>query len=247
MTPTPLEELSQTDPDLVTILQRQLDEVASADVAPLTAAVTRLGALIAVGADRAYRNALAEVLDGGVPASAVQEVVYQAVPYVGFARALDALDRTHEVFAEHRVTLPLPSQATTTAQDRAERGLAVQREIVGTDAVAAMYAHAPADEQHIQRLLSAHCFGDHYTRGGLDVPTRELLTLAILVALGGADPQVAGHVAANLRVGNDRGTMIAVLTRLLPYLGYPRTLNGLRAIDQVAPAGDRATQQGDDA
>ena len=83
--------------------------------------------------------------------------------------------------------------------------------------------------------MSANCFGDHYTRGGLDLPTRELLTFAMLVAHGGCDPQVRGHVSANLNVGNDRQLLIDVLTQLLPFIGYPRTLNGLRAVDEVTP------------
>jgi 4-carboxymuconolactone decarboxylase len=62
------------------------------------------------------------------------------------------------------------------------------------------------------------------------------LTFAMLVALGGADPQVKGHVAANLNVANDRGRLIEVLTQLIPFIGYPRTLNGLRAVDDVVPA-----------
>ena len=49
----------------------------------------------------------------------------------------------------------------------------------------------------------------------------------MLVALGGADGQVKAHVAANLLVGNDRATLIDVLTQLIPFIGYPRTLNGL--------------------
>jgi 4-carboxymuconolactone decarboxylase len=57
----------------------------------------------------------------------------------------------------------------------------------------------------------------------------------MLVALGGCDAQVKGHVAANLRVGNGRARLIDVLTQLLPLIGYPRTLNGLRTIDEVAP------------
>jgi len=101
------------------------------------------------------------------------------------------------------------------------------------EVVEKLYASAHADQQHIQRLLSANCFGDHLTRAGIDIPTRELITLSMLVALGRCDPQVKGHVAANLRVGNDRAKLIDVLTQLLPFIGYPRTLNGLRAIDEV--------------
>ena len=58
----------------------------------------------------------------------------------------------------------------------------------------------------------------------------------MLVALGGADPQVKGHVAANLNVGNDRGILLGVLTVLLPFIGYPRTLNGLSAVNDITAA-----------
>jgi 4-carboxymuconolactone decarboxylase len=47
-------------------------------------------------------------------------------------------------------------------------------------------------------------------------------------------PPSKGHVAANLNVGNDRGILIAVATQLLPFIGYPRTLNALAAINEVA-------------
>lgn len=47
---------------------------------------------------------------------------------------------------------------------------------------------------------------------------------------------MGGHVAANLNVGNTRQDLIGVLTVLLPLIGYPRTLNGLAAINEVAPA-----------
>ena len=109
----------------------------------------------------------------------------------------------------------------------------MQKEIVGADTVEKMYTAAADDEAHLQQLLSANCFGDHYTRTGLDLPTRELLTFAMLVALGGADPQVRGHVAANLNVDNDRATLVAVITQLLPFVGYPRTLNALAAVNEV--------------
>jgi len=117
---------------------------------------------------------------------------------------------------------PLDRQSATTSATRAERGRAEQ--IVGADRVQRMYASAAADELHFQEFLSANCFGDHVARTGIDVPVRELLTLALLVSLGGCDPQVKGHVAANLNVGNGRPTLIGVITVLLPYIGYPPRL-----------------------
>ena len=70
----------------------------------------------------------------------------------------------------------------------------------------------------------------------LDVCTRELLTFSMLVALGGADPQVKGHVAANLNVGNHRAALLGVLTVLLAFIGFPRTLNGLNAVNEITAA-----------
>jgi 4-carboxymuconolactone decarboxylase len=106
---------------------------------------------------------------------------------------------------------------------------------VGADSVDAMYASTASDEIHFQRFLSANCFGDHYTRTGIDVPTRELLTFAMLISLGGCEPQAKGHVTANLNVGNGRDVLLAVITQLLPFIGYPRSLNALRVLDEVTP------------
>jgi 4-carboxymuconolactone decarboxylase len=99
-----------------------------------------------------------------------------------------------------------------------------------------MYTSAAEDELHFQRFLCANCFGDYITRTGIDVPLRELLTFAVLAALGGCDPQVRGHVAANLNVGNGRQQLIGVITVLLPFIGYPRSLNALAAVNEIAPA-----------
>jgi 4-carboxymuconolactone decarboxylase len=149
------------------------------------------------------------------------------------AKVFDFLHVTNDVLTERGVELPLVGQSTTSPETRFERGLAVQKQIVGDERVDGMYAAAPADEQHIQRWLSANCFGDHLTRTGIDLPTRELLTFAMLISLGGCEPQVKGHVAANLNVGNDRALLLEVVTQLIPFIGYPRTLNALRVLDDV--------------
>ncbi|MFI2295807.1 carboxymuconolactone decarboxylase family protein [Isoptericola sp. NPDC019571] len=228
--------LAATDPELVAIADRFADDVErDAPLDPRLRALLRVAALVATGGTAVLRVEIDDALAAGVTPVALKEVLCQAVPYAGLGRAVDALVVANELLADRDVELPLPGQATVTPATRAADGLAVQKRIVGADAVDAMHANAPADEQHVQRALAAHCFGDHYTRGGLDVPTRELVTLALLVALGGADPQVAGHVRANLNVGNDRATLVAVVTQLLPVVGYPRALNALRAVDDVAP------------
>jgi 4-carboxymuconolactone decarboxylase len=227
--------LARTDPELIEYFDNfAFDEVlAQSDLDSRTRLMVQLAAMIAAQAVREYRAMLGAALNVGVTPVEVKEIVYQAVAYVGMAKVFDFLHATNDVLTERGVELPLPGQSTTTPEDRLAKGRAVQEQVVGVDAVAGMYANAPDDELHIQHWLSANCFGDHLTRTGLDLRTRELVTFAFLVSLGGCEPQVKGHVAGNLRVGNDRARLIDVLSQLLPFIGYPRTLNGLRVVDEV--------------
>jgi 4-carboxymuconolactone decarboxylase len=229
--------LAATDPELIETFDNfAFDEaLAHGNLDARTRLMVQLASMIACQALREYRVMLGAALAVNVTPVEIKEIVYQAVPYVGMAKVFDFIHATNEVLAERGVALPLPGQSTTTPETRAEKGVAVQKQIIGGDVVEKLYASAPADELHIQRFLSANCFGDNYTRTGLDAPMRELLTFSMLVSLGGCDPQVKGHVAANLNVGNDRARLIDVLTQLLPFIGYPRTLNALRALDEAAP------------
>jgi 4-carboxymuconolactone decarboxylase len=236
--PDRVSTLAQTDPELVEYFDNwAFDEVISSGSLDVrTRLMVQLASMIASHAVSEYRMMLGAALTVGVTPVEAKEIVYQAVPYVGMAKVFDVLHATNDVVSERGVELPLPGQATTTPQTRFEKGLEAQKRVIGAERVDAMHASAPEDEQHIQRFLSANCFGDHLTRTGIDVPTRELLTFAMLAALGGCEPQLKGHVAANVNVGNDRARLLDVLTQLLPYIGYPRTLNALRVLDEVTLA-----------
>jgi len=229
--------LTVTDPELIEVFDNfAFDEVLQyGDLDTRTRLMVQLAAMIAAQALGEYRVMLGAALTAGVTPVEIKEIVYQAVPYVGLAKVFDFLHATNEVLAERGIELPLPAQSASTPHTRADVGLAVQNRIVGPDKVAAMYAAAADDDAHFQHYLSANCFGDYVARSGIDLQIRELLTFSMLVSLGGADNQVKGHVAGNLNVGNDRATLLAVLTQLLPFIGYPRTLNGLAAVNEVSP------------
>jgi len=227
--------LAVTDPELSEIFDNfAFDEVLShGSLDGRTRLMVQLASMIASQALREYRVMIRPALTVGVTPVEIKEIVYQAVPYVGMAKVFDFIHATNEALKENGIELPVQGQSTITPEGRAEKGLAIQKQIIGDSVVEKLYASAPNDQKHIQQFLSANCFGDHLTRSGMDVPTRELLTFSMLVSLGGCDPQVKGHVAANLHVGNNRAKLIDVLTQLLPFIGYPRTLNGLRAVDEV--------------
>jgi len=101
-------------------------------------------------------------------------------------------------------------------------------EIFG-ESVRHSYEEGPEDTRHIKKWL-ANMFGDYYTRKGLSVAHREMITFCFLAAQGGCEPQLKAHVEGNLNVGNSKQYLINIASQCVPYIGYPRTLNALRCI-----------------
>jgi 4-carboxymuconolactone decarboxylase len=185
--------LTRTDPELIEIF----DNFAFDDVLRHGAIDTRtrlmviLASLIAQQALAEYRVMLAGALNVGVTPIEAKEILYHSVPYVGIAKAFDFLHATNEVLTSRGGELPLPGQSTTSPENRFEKGLALRKAIFG-DRIDRMYEQAPEGQIQIQTFLSANCFGDYQTRSGLELKTRELLTFAILLSLGGCEPQFEG-------------------------------------------------------
>jgi 4-carboxymuconolactone decarboxylase len=226
----------QTDPELMELFDNfAFDEVISyGNLDTKIRVMMILGSTIACQAQGEYKMMVNAALNVGVTPVEVKEILYQSVPYVGIAKVLDFIYSTNEIFAEREIKLPLEGQSTTTPETRYEKGLEVQKSIFG-EVIDKMYEKSPRDQLHIQKYLSANCFGDYYTRKGLDIKTRELLTLSMLIALGGTEPQIKGHIQGNLNVGNDKETLLSVITQLLPYVGYPRTLNAIKCLNELIP------------
>lgn len=194
--------------------------------------VTRHTAILAAllgcqGIDE-FRLELPRALDAGVTPVMAKEVIYQAVDYLGIGRVLPFLDAANEILTARGVSLPLEGQATTTMEDRLEKGAAAQVEIFGESMREAWKAG------HINRWLAANCFGDYYTRNGLDLKQREMITFCFLAAQGGCEPQLTAHARGNLNLGNDKDFLIRVVSQCLPYIGYPRSLNAISCVNKAA-------------
>lgn len=175
-----------------------------------------------------YKYILPKALDGGLTPVMVKEMVYQAVDYLGIGRVMPFLSVTNNILTARGVTLPLPSQAVTNMENRLEKGAEAQAEIFGEHMKEAWKGG------HINRWLAANCFGDYYTRGGLDLKQRELITFCFLAAQGGCEPQLTAHAKGNMNLGNDRDFLIRVVSQCLPYIGYPRSLNAAECVNKAA-------------
>lgn len=231
--------LAQTDPEFAQIFTNfAFGEVLSTspELEPL-AEPTRYLAILATllgcqGLD-AFRLMLPLALDGGVTPIEVKETVYQAAAYLGLGRMLPFLSAVNEELSRRGIALPLEPQGTVQPEQRREAGNRVQVEAFG-EGLRNSWEHGPEEKRHINRWLASNCFGDYYTRTGLSLPQREMITFCFLAAQGGCEPQLTAHARANMTVGNDRLFLIQVVSQCLPYIGYPRSLNALNCIENAS-------------
>lgn len=197
---------------------------------------TRMMAILATllgcqGIDE-FKAMLPAALNSGVTPVEAKEIVYQAVAYLGIGRVFPFLHATNDVLTARGVELPLPSQAATTTEDRLAAGIQAQVDIFG-EGMKDFWKSGLEESRHINHWLADNCFGDYYTRGGLDYKQREMITFCFLAAQGGCEPQLVSHSAANMRLGNDKSFLIKVISQCLAFIGYPRSLNALRCVNDA--------------
>lgn len=225
-------DMRKTDPEFAEIFEHfAFDEAVNEEgqsLAPATRYLAILAALIGCGGTDAYREMLPKALENGLSPVKVRECVYQAADYLGYGRMLPFLKAANDVFEEVGIELPLPSQSTTAPKNRLEKGIAAQVAIFGEGMNEAW------KKSHINRWLADNCFGDYYTRTGLDLKEREMITFCFLMAQGGCEPQLTAHARGNFNLGNDKDFLTRVVSQCLPYIGYPRSLNAIACIDKAA-------------
>jgi 4-carboxymuconolactone decarboxylase len=228
--------LKVTDPELIELYDNfAFDEVLEyGNLDKRTRLMVVLAALIANQTLTEFKIMLSGALNIGVTPIEGKEIVYQSIPYVGIAKAVDFLNATNEIFKERGIELPLEGQSTTTPENRVEKGLELSKSVFG-EMIDKMYETSPKNQIHIQKYLSGYCFGDFYTRKGLDIKIRELLTFSMLISLGDTAGQIKGHIQGNLNVGNNKDTLLSVITQCMPYNGFPRTLNALNYLNEIVP------------
>lgn len=113
---------------------------------------------------------------------------------------------------------------TTERQQRFERGKKVLDAIDGTAGANVIDALGDISPE-LGHQVVAWGFGEVYSRPGLDPRDRQLVTLGMLTALGGCEPQLEVHVNAALNVGLTPQQIIEALLHSAVYCGFPRALN----------------------
>jgi 4-carboxymuconolactone decarboxylase len=140
--PSHVSTLAETDPELIEAFDNfAFDEVLRKSKLDIrTRLMVQLASMIACQAVGEYRVMLGAALNVGVTPIQAKEILYQSVPYVGMAKVFDFLRVTNDVLKERGIELPLPPQSTTTPENRAEKGMSVQKGIIGSEVVEKLYA-----------------------------------------------------------------------------------------------------------
>ena len=227
-----MKNLYETDPEFAERLEQfAFHEVVNEEGQQLDDVTRHMAVLAALlgcqGLDE-FKLELARALDAGLTPVMVKEVVYQAVDYLGIGRVRPFLNAVNEILEARGIKLPLEGQATTTMENRLEKGAQAQVDIFGEGMKDAW------KNGHINRWLAANCFGDYYTRTGLNLAQREMITFCFLAAQGGCEPQLTAHAGGNMNLGNDKEFLIKVVSQCLPYIGYPRSLNAINCVNKGA-------------
>ena len=218
-----MKNLYETDPEFAERLEQfAFHEVVNEEGQQLDDVTRHMAVLAALlgcqGLDE-FKLELARALDAGLTPVMVKEVVYQAVDYLGIGRVRPFLNAVNEILEARGIKLPLEGQATTTMENRLEKGAQAQVDIFGEGMKDAW------KNGHINRWLAANCFGDYYTR---------MITFCFLAAQGGCEPQLTAHAGGNMNLGNDKEFLIKVVSQCLPYIGYPRSLNAINCVNKAA-------------
>ena len=225
-------QVSKTDPELMTILQRfifgevfyagNLDERTRELITITTLTVNQTLPQL-----KAHTNA---ALNVGVKPIEIRESIYQLAPFIGFPKVLNALDTINNVFESRGIQLPLQNEGTVKEDERLEKGKEMQVPLYGSGMKAAMKDLPGNFGTIIPDMLTTLLFADFYTRGGLDLKTRELLIYCALATLGGTERQMASHAVGNLKVGNSKETLVAAMVQCYPYIGFPRISNAINVL-----------------
>ena len=170
-------------------------------------------------------------LNVGVTPEELREVMYLTAPFIGFPKMLNAVGAVNEVFKERGISLPLEKQGTVTEETRHEAGKAIQDKLY-PGGIASVMEGVPGNMgKDVEQFLTDYFFGDIYSRGALDLQTRELLGYCVLTTLE-AESQLHSHYHGNINAGNSPETLTAAVIQCLPYIGFPAAIKALRIIKQ---------------
>lgn len=116
--------------------------------------------------------------------------------------------------------------------ERYEKGWKKFQEIHGPVAKATIESLKDISPE-MGKFVTELAFGDIYSRTGLDLKTRQMLTVASLTTLGNAPLQLKSHIKGALNVGCTKQEIVEVILQMAVYAGFPAAMNAMYAAKEV--------------
>jgi 4-carboxymuconolactone decarboxylase len=117
-------------------------------------------------------------------------------------------------------------------ESRYDRGLDRMRAIFGPDIESSLKGLSK-NSPELKRCLVEFPFGDVYSRPGLDLKTREMLTVAALTVLGYPQAELKEHIRGALNVGCTKEEILEIILQMSVYAGFPAALEAVRTSASV--------------
>lgn len=189
--------------------------------------ISKLSCLISLNALDEFKNGLKEIKI--LKPLEIYEIVYQAIAYIGYGEIKPFISYLDEVYKDIKVE----EFDNNDEKDKLNKGINKQVEIFG-EGMKDFYISGDEYKKDINYMLALNCFGDYYTRGILSTKERELITFILLYTKGFLPNQLKTHINANFSVGNTKEELIDVVLYNIIYTGYPKALNCLDSIKEIA-------------
>lgn len=116
--------------------------------------------------------------------------------------------------------------------EKFEQGLEIRREVLGAAYVDKSVDAATDITAPLQKLVTEWCWGEVWSRPGLDRRTRSFLNLAMLTALN-RPHEIKLHVRGALNNGVTRDEIGEVILQAAIYCGVPAALDTLRVVNET--------------
>jgi 4-carboxymuconolactone decarboxylase len=116
-----------------------------------------------------------------------------------------------------------------------QAGLATRRAVLGRDYVQAALEKATPFNEPLQELVTRHAWGNTWQRKGIDLRTRSIVTVSMLVALGKMH-ELKIHVRGALNNGVTPAELQEIFMHASVYCGFPAAVEAFRTASEVIDA-----------
>lgn len=199
--------------------------------------IVTISAFTAKGDLKKLHKALNIGLDSRLTVNEIKEVLVQLYAYCGFPRSLQGINTFMSVLEERKKKgikdeVGRDASLITNTGNKYERGEKNLEKLTGRPEPEQKTGYA-AFSPEIDVFLKEHLFADIFERDVLNYTDREIATISALIALGGVEPMMQGHMAIGLNVGLSESGLKQILSIIESNVGKKEVDAGRKVLSAV--------------